>query len=276
MKIKLFLFSSITCLFLFAGCSHKKNDSSTETTEQNAQNGKSGEWIQLFNGKNLNGWTPKFSGFKLGVNYKNTFRVENGLLTVAYDNYDQFNGHYGHLFYKKPFSSYKLRVVYRFIGKQVPGGPGWAYRNNGLMLFCQKPQTMNLNQDYPISVETQLLGGNGEDPRPTANVCTVGTKVMIGDHLNQRHCVESTSKTYAGDQWVAVEVVVRSNGIVSNIVNGDTVFTYSKTRYSKSDSAAQALGEKYGRKFLNRGYIAIQAESAPIQFKSIEILPLDK
>ena len=54
--------------------------------------------IQLFNGKDLKNWTPKIRNHKVGDNYKNTFRVEDGLLKVRYDGYDNFNFQYGHLF----------------------------------------------------------------------------------------------------------------------------------------------------------------------------------
>jgi len=234
-----------------------------------------GQWIELFNGKNLDGWTPKFSGYKLGVDYKNTFRVEDGLLTVSYDQYDHFNGEYGHLFYKQPFSHYKIRATYRFIGDQVPGGAGWAYRNNGLMLHCQNPKTMGLNQDYPVSIEMQLLGGNGKDPRSTANLCTPGTNVVMDGKLILQHCTNSSSKTYAGDQWVTVEAEVNGNGVVYHMVKGDTVLSYTKPQYDDRDKDAQKLIKKYGHKLIDHGYISVQAESHPTQFKSIEIMPLD-
>ena len=97
------------------------------------------EWIQLFNGKNLDGWTPKITGYPLGENYADTFRVENGVLKVSYDQYAQFDGKFGHLFYSKDkYSYYLLAAEYRFVGDQVPGGPGWAIRNNGLMLQDRK------------------------------------------------------------------------------------------------------------------------------------------
>ena len=44
--------------------------------------------IQLFNGKDLTGWTPNFKNRDVGENYKNTFRVVDGLLTVSYDDYE--------------------------------------------------------------------------------------------------------------------------------------------------------------------------------------------
>ena len=44
-------------------------------------------WIPLFNGKDLQGWTPKITKHDFGDNYAETFRVENGVLKVAYDKY---------------------------------------------------------------------------------------------------------------------------------------------------------------------------------------------
>ncbi|XOV91386.1 MAG: DUF1080 domain-containing protein [Bacteroidota bacterium] len=124
------------------------------------------EWRSIFNGKDLTGWTPKFVGYPLGENYKNTFRVEDGLLKVRYDKWEDFNEVFGHIFYEKELSKYRIRVEYRFVGDQVKEGPGWAYRNNGIMLHCQDPKTMSIDQDFPVSIEGQLLGGNGEDPEP--------------------------------------------------------------------------------------------------------------
>ncbi len=79
-------------------------------------------WVPLFNGKDLDGWKVKIKGYNLGDNYGDTFRVENGVLKVSYDHYAKFDQKFGHLFYKTPFSHYKLRVEYRFVGDQCPGG----------------------------------------------------------------------------------------------------------------------------------------------------------
>ena len=148
--------------------------------------------IQLFNGKDLKNWTPKIRNHKVGDNYKNTFRVEDGLLKVRYDGYDNFNFQYGHLFYDKEFSAYLLRVTYRFVGEQAPGGEGWAWRNSGAMLHGQDPKTMGVDQDFPISIEGQLLGGNGKDERTTSNLCTPGTNVVIDNKLFTPHCISTT------------------------------------------------------------------------------------
>ena len=234
---------------------------------------KSDEWIQLFNGKDLRGWTPKFSGLKAGNNYLDTFRVEDGLLKVSYDKYETFDNKYGHLFYKQEFSNYVLRAEYRVVGKQASGAPGWALRNNGLMIHGQSPESMRVDQDFPVSVEVQLYGGDGKKPRTTANVCTPGTNVVFKNQLLTKHCLDSSSRTFHGDQWVTVEIEVHGAGLIRHKVNGETVLEYSRVQYDPRDADAKRLqGE--GEKLISSGTISIQAESHPFEFRKIELLPL--
>lgn len=232
------------------------------------------KWISLFNGKDLTGWTPKFAGSDLGVNYKDTFRVQDGLLTVSYENYDKFNSEFGHLFYKDSFSHYRIRAEYRFIGEQVPNGPGWAFRNNGLMLHCQKPETMAKGQSFPVSIEVQLLGGSGTGQRSTGNLCTPGTHVVMKDKLVTQHCINSSSKTYHGDQWVTAEIEVHGNRLIRHIINGEVVMEYSEPQLDEGDADAKKLLQAGADRMLGEGYISIQAESHPTQFRKIELLPL--
>jgi hypothetical protein len=230
-------------------------------------------WIPLFNGKDLDGWSPKIKGYDLGENYGNTFRVENGLLKVSYDRYARFDGKFGHLFYKTPFSHYKLRIEYRFVGEQCPGGPSWAFRNSGAMIHGQPPETMRKDQDFPVSIEVQLLGGNGRDDRPTANVCTPGTNIVMRNRLITQHCNNSRSKTYHGDEWVTVEVEVHGNGLIRHIVDGETVIEYEKAQLDETDADARKL-IKNDDKMLREGTISLQSESHPIEFRKVELLSL--
>ncbi len=235
--------------------------------------GDKAEWIQLFNGKDLTGWIPKITGYKLGDNFGNTFRVEDGVLKVSYDKYKDFGGKFGHLFYEKPFSNYVLRVEYRFTGEQVPGGPGWAFRNSGIMIHGEAPESMEKNQNFPASIEVQLLGGKGSGERPTVNLCTPGTNVVMGDKLITRHCISSTSKTYNGDQWVTVEVEVHGNGVIKHIIDGKTVLTYSQPQLDERDKHAKTLAEKSGKQ-LKGGSISLQSESHPVEFRKVELRKL--
>ena len=238
------------------------------------QNSTTGEWIQLFNGENLDNWQVKFTGQELGANYRETFRVENSLLTVSYENWNNFNGEFGHLFYDQVFSHYLLRVEYRFIGEQVSNGPGWAYRNNGLMLHSQNPASMSLDQEFPVSIEVQLLGGNGKDLRTTANICTPGTNMVMNGELITRHCTNSNSGTFHGDQWVTVEMEIHGSNNLIHRINGQEVFSLQEIQLDATDLDAQALLEKGAPDTLKEGYVALQAESHPTQFRKIELLPL--
>lgn len=232
------------------------------------------EWIPLFNGKNLDGWNVKIRGYDLNENFGNTFRVEDGLLKVSYDQYDEFAEKFGHLFYKDPFSHYIIRVEYRFTGEQSKGGPGWAFRNSGIMVHGQTPETMTKDQRFPVSIEVQLLGGKGTGKRPTANLCTPGTHVVMNDKLFKPHCTSSHSQTYHGDQWVTVEVEVRGNEIINHRVNGKTVLSYTKPQLDKKDADAQKLIQNGAPIMLEKGTISLQSESHPIEFRKVELLKL--
>jgi len=222
-----------------------------------------GEWIQLFNGKDLTGWTPKIRYSDAGDNYGDTFRVEDGVLKVVYekDKYEKFGDRFGHLFYKTPYSHYIVRAEYRFTGDQCPGGPGWAIRNSGIMVHGQKPEQMTKNQDFPDSIEVQLLGGSGSGNRSTANLCTPGTDVVMDGKLVKRHCTNSTSKTYHGDEWVTVEVEVHGSDKIIHRVNGEEVLSYEKPQLDNGT-------------LLDGGTISLQSESHPVEFRKVELKEL--
>lgn len=233
-----------------------------------------GEWISLFNGRDLEGWTPKITGSPPGVDALGTFRVEDGLLTVGYEGYGTFGDRFGHLFYRTPFSHYVLRVEYRFVGEQTPGGPGWAWRNSGVMFHAQSPESMGVDQDFPISLEAQFLGGDGTNPRPTANLCTPGTHVTVGGALVEAHCVPAQAPTFHGDQWVTVDLVVRGDGLIRHVVAGDTVLAYGHPVVGGGAVNGFEPGAKVDGTPLSGGYIALQSESHPVQFRRVWIRPL--
>ena len=232
------------------------------------------EWIQLFNGKDLEGWDVKIAGYELNDNFGNTFRVENGVLKAAYDQYEEFGNRFGHIFYREPFSHYLLRLEYRFLGDQVPGGPEWGFRNSGIMVHCQSAGSMLKDQDFPISIEVQLLGGAGSGERPTANLCTPGTNVEMNGSLVTTHCIQSSSKTYHGDQWVRVEVAVLGSSQIKHMVEGETVLVYENPQFGGGN--VHNFDEKLMQdgQLLEGGYISLQSESHPVEFRNIELLSL--
>ena len=232
------------------------------------------EWINLFNGVDLNDWKPKIRHYPLMENYGNTFRVEDSVLKVSYDQYDSFRMRYGHIFYKEKFSHYLIDVEYRFTGEQATGGEGWARRNSGVMVHGQSPESMAVDQDFPISIEVQLLGGLGEGERPTANLCTPGTHVFMQDTLMTDHCINSTSKTYDGDQWVNVSILVLGDSLIAHIVEGDTVLKYSRPQIGGGVVNDFDASQKVDGTPLTEGYISLQSESHPVEFRTVKLLNL--
>ncbi|GAB2767479.1 hypothetical protein GCM10027275_07320 [Rhabdobacter roseus] len=232
------------------------------------------EWQQLFNGKNLDGWDVKIRGYDLNDNFGNTFRVENGNMVVRYDQYDDFKVRYGHIFYKENFSYYRVAVEYRFVGEQPKGGEGWAERNNGIMVHGQPAATMGKDQDFPISIEVQLLGGLGKGERTTCNLCTPGTHVVLNGKLDTRHCINSTSKTYHGDQWVRAEVLVLGDSLIRHFVNGEQVLEYQQPQIGGGVVSGHNPALKQDGKLLSEGSISLQSESHPTEFRKIEVLNL--
>ena len=215
-----------------------------------------GKWIQLFNGKDLSDWTVKIRGHEVGINHNDTFAVQDGVIRVSYDKYDTFDETFGHLFYKVPFSHYLFRAEYRFLGEQANGGPGWAFRNSGVMIHGQTPETMTKDQDFPNSIEVQLLGGKGDGKRPTGNLCTPGTDVIMDGKLLKRHCLSSNSKTYHGDQWVTLEIEVMGSKSIKHIINGETVMEYTNPQLDDGT-------------LLEGGTISLQSESHPVEFRKV-------
>lgn len=268
MNLKSFFSVALATTFLLSCNTAKKQSDSVSKVPKP---------IQLFNGKDINDWTVKIRLHEVGENYKNTFRVEDGLLKVRYDGYDDFDRQYGHLGYNKPFGYYVLRVEYRFVGDQAKGGEGWAWRNSGAMLHGQSPETMLKNQDFPISIEGQFLGGDTTptSERTTSNLCTPGTNVVYRNELFTPHCVSSTSKTYHGDQWVTADFIVLGDSVVRHVLEGETVLEYYKPQIGGGNVSDYDKAQKKDGQLIKSGYIYLQSESHPIDFRKVELYDLE-
>jgi len=230
------------------------------------------KWLSLFNGKDLEGWTVKISGYPVGENFGNTFYVEDGLLKTDYKAYgDDFNERYGHIYTNNGYSHYKLCLEYRFFGEHAPKAPGWSYLNNGIMLHAQSPESMLLDQPFPVSIEAQLLGTDETITNTTGNVCTPGTDIYLDGVPYTDHCASSSSKNYPFDRWVKAEVLVLGDSIVHHIIEGDTVMTYTKLTVDAGDMTPAIPSGP-----LKSGRIALQSEGHPTEFRKIELLDLSE
>ncbi len=265
MKNIFFVIISIT--FLFWTCKPEKEPE---------------HWISLFNGTDLTGWDIKISGHPLNENFNNTFLVKDSTIYVNYAQYDTFTHEFGHLFYHIPYSKYKLKMEYRLFGSPTPGSPVWAFQNSGVMLHAQSASSMELDQNFPISIEFQFLSRVDTARRATGNLASPGTHVVVDGKLHTNHMLYSSAKTY-GDEWVKIEAVVLADSVVYHIVEGDTVLTYTKPQiggWEKDEETGWVTDKSFVKKMLGtplkEGYIALQAEGNPVQFRNIELLDLSE
>lgn len=233
------------------------------------------EWQPLFNGRDIQDWIVKIHHHDVGENFGNTFRVEDGMIKVRYDQYGDFNDQFGHLYYKQPFSAFHLLVEYRFSGALQPGAPDYTLLNSGVMFHSQDPRTMPREQNWPISVEMQFLAGlvDGQ-PRPTGNMCSPGTDIEYEGKVYDGHCLSSRSRTFDKDEWVRAELIVLGDSLVTHLINGDTVLQYQHPTMGGGvvtgyDSTLWKPGMR-----LTSGYIALQSEGQPIEFRRVEIKDL--
>jgi hypothetical protein len=230
-----------------------------------------GKWVRLFNGKNLENWTPKIVGYPPGENFGNTFRVENGILSTRYEKYDSFNNRFGALYFNKKFTNYRLKVEYRFVGNTAPGAPSWGFRDGGVQYHCQPPATVGLNQPFPVCLEYNFHGGNGKDERPTGEICASGMYVEVDGKRNASYCTAPiVKKTFHGDQWVTAEIEVR-NGKIAHFVNGEKIIEFANPRFDSSHAIGKTFITK-GNDLVKDGYISLQSNSHPMDFRKIEIM----
>lgn len=253
----------IWLLILVPGMSSCKSGAPSKSEE-------SAKWVSLFNGQNLDGWIPRITGYPVGENIDSTFRVEEGILQVRYDHYDNFEDRFGALHYEKPFSNYRLRVEYRFVGDTVGGAPLWGYRDSGVQYHAQSPQSMDATQPFPISLEYNLHGGNGEDERPVGQICANGILVDLEGKQVFSYCTDPVLKrTIHGDEWAVMEIDVLGDTI-SHWINGEKILEFTNPRLNPDHDLAATM-MKDGQADISSGYISLQSNSAPIDFRKIEI-----
>ena len=265
-----------SCVFLLLVTLVSCKETSAEKENQIAINTfkktEDSQWVSIFNGKDLEGWIMKIRGFQLGENFANTFRIADGILSIRYDGYgDNFDDRFGGLYFNKRLSNYRIRAEYRFVGETAPGAPEWGYRDSGIQFHSQPPATLNITDAFPICLEYNLHGGNGTDDRPVGAICANGMFVEIDGEKNSGYCTPArVSKTFHGDQWVTLEIDIR-DGQITHFVNGEEILRYSNPTYDPENQTAKAFIIN-GDNTVKGGYLSIQSNSHPIDFRKIELM----
>ena len=262
MKKPLFFLSILTILLI--SCQ-------SAPTQEEATEAKSPQWVSLFNGEDLDGWLIRITGKPFGENFGNTFRVEDGILKIRYDEYGSFDEQFGALYYNRPFTNYRLKAEYRFVGETAPGAPSWGFRDSGVQYHGQDPRNMPIEQQFPVCLEYNLHGGNGTDERPDGQICAIGMTIEIDGHPNESFCTDPTIKrTFHGDQWVTLEIDVQDDQI-RHFVNGEEILAFSNPALDPNHEIAKTL-IRDGNTAVHSGFVSLQSNSHPIDFRKIEIM----
>lgn len=233
-------------------------------------------WESIFDGRSLSGWTPKITGRTAGEDPLAMFTVKDGAIRVSYANYPRFTGAFGHLFWKAPLKAYRLRLEYRLFGEPLPGIAVWQTSNSGVMLHAQAPETMARDQQFPVSLEMQFLGTPRPEREPTGNLCTPGTTVIFEGRRDPRHCILSSSPLLTVGRWTRAEVEVLPSGQITHRIEGRIVLRYAAAQLDPEDAVAKPVIAAAGGKLaLRGGYIALQSEGQPVEFRKIEVQRLD-
>jgi len=230
-------------------------------------------WVNLFNGKDLTGWTPLIHLSKVGVNTDSTFRpdLENNGIRVSYDKLTgSFGGDQckcGLLYYNKPLTNYRIRVTYRFFDPTVSNAPSWGKNNSGLMIFGIDPTKVTGDPIYPPIIEIQILGTPSGGGSTNANECEMRQFVnptVTATHTgtcgnNKDSKAPGSGKTApAAGVWTTLEADVH--------ITGDTkVYQWPDT----TNAVLIMSKPMYGTQAVTSGYLAIQSEGQPIVFKDI-------
>ncbi|MNT34741.1 hypothetical protein D3C72_1707380 [compost metagenome] len=107
-------------------------------------------------------------------------------------------------------------------------------------------------------------------------MCSPGTDIVYQGKKLESHCLDSSSKTYDGDQWVKAELIVQGDSLITHIINGDTVLQYSEPTIGGGVANRYDPRIKIDGKKLKQGFIALQSEGQPVEFRNIYLKDLSK
>jgi hypothetical protein len=194
--------------------------------------------IVLFNGRNLDGWTPALQD--PAAKPEEVWSVQDGVLVC--NGRGKKSGYLRTV--RDDFQNYTLTLQWRF-PEGTPGG------NSGVLVHASTPNALGV---WPKSLEAQLNHQNAGD------LWVIGTTCQIENAAERvkgrRHLNLTDNSEHPIGQWNDYKIVCRGDE-VTIWVNGDLVNHVTQCS-------------------VNKGAICLQAEGADIEFRNIRLTPLKK
>ena len=148
--------------------------------------------IQLFNGKDLSGWTPVLD--QRGADPARTWSVADGLLKCT-------GKPAGYIKTDREFADYVLTLQWRW-----PAGT--AGGNNGVLVHATTPRALGI---WPKSIEVQLFKGNAGD------LWVIGTELDVPDEATRkegrRHKNLTDNSEKLVGEWNRLEITCKGDTI---------------------------------------------------------------
>ena len=99
---------------------------------------------------------------------------------------------------------------------------------------------------------------------------------MMNDVMVTEHCINSTSETFYGEEWIDLEVLVHRDSLITHMINGKEVIRYTTPTLGGEHTPDSEKWKSREGESLKEGYISLQSESHPVEFRNIMLLELDR
>jgi hypothetical protein len=240
-------------------------------------------WIQLFNGKDLKGWSTFLQKQNKNEDPSKVFQVQNGAIHVYGNRSAGTVVPAGYLASDAEFANYHLRLEYKWGAKKFAPRDKQR-RDAGLLYHVTAPDVI-----WPRCIECQIQENDTGDcftvrgTQLSASIEMENIETPGGFKLLPRYKPEDRggkqqtvgeggiarivkSSIHERDGWNMVELIIRGCDDTVHIVNGHTVFNGSDLR--------QLNAKNKSWEPLTHGRIALQAEFAEVFYRNVEIRPI--
>lgn len=189
----------------------------------------SAQKVELFNGKNLNNWNF-FLDTKSTAKPAEIFSVEDAVITIK-------GTPFGYMYTKEMYDNFHLHLQWRWEK---------TASNSGIFLFVQPGEKL-----WPNAIEAQLCAGQAGDFVLLGGSDVSEFKTKPGEKRPDFPVVEklNPSNEKPAGEWNTADIYCR-NGSIVVVINGEV-----------QNMGTQSMHKK--------GYIGLQSEGEPIQFRDI-------
>lgn len=203
--------------------------------------------IAIFNGSDLSNWTVDVPSADDDTDTPPSFIVRDGMLV-------SLGEPRGHLITRTAYKDYRLDVEYRF-----PGEPG----NAGILIHSSTPRA--LYNMFPRSIEVQMQHGDAGD------FWCIEEDILV-DYMTQRR-PRKEGQAWGGSQGDARRILNLTDSSEHPVGEWNSLQIEAEADTIKVWLNGDLVNDGYGAS-ASEGQIALQAEGAEVEIRTLSITPL--